>query len=186
MKILIISLFILLSKPVFSASSNENLSISPIIGVERVQKFQPSVQMKTRAIFGLRAVYKLPIASAEAEITRGQDTSNDVTNATTYKDVEDKARLGLRGSFELGPFFSSYIRGGAQGRQNVQTKTVNNLTTTKTTVSKVQPYVGLGLDIKIMQYFSLSADLTATHTPTDNPNLKDYELQPSLGMNIKF
>ncbi len=186
MKILMMTFIFLLSFQLFGASTNENLTITPIVGVERVQKFQPTVQMKTRAIFGLRGVYRLPIASAEAEITRAQDTSNDVTNSTTYKDVEDKARLGLRGNFEMGQFFSTYIRGGAQGRQNVQTKTVNSVSTTKTTVSKIQPYVGLGLEIKVMQYFSLTADVTATHTPTNDPNLKDYELQPSLGISLKF
>ncbi len=184
---LIISLFILFqTSHVLGASSNENLTITPIVGVERVQKFQPTVQMKTRAIFGVRGVYKLPIASAEGEVTRGQDTSNDVTNSTSYKDVEDKARLGLRGSFEMGQFFSTYLRGGAQGRQNVQTKTVGGVSTTKTTISKIQPYVGLGLEIKVMQYFSLSADVTATHTPTNEANLKDYEIQPSLGFSLRF
>jgi len=170
----------------YAASTNENLVITPIIGVERVQKFQPTIQMKTRAVYGLRAVYKLPIASAEGEVTRGQDTSTDVTNSTTYKDVEDKGRLGLRGTFEMGQFFSTYLRGGAQARQNVQTKTVSGVSTTKTTVSKIQPYIGFGLEIKVLQYFSLSADITATHTPANDPNLKDYELQPSLGFSLRF
>jgi hypothetical protein len=183
----LITLFILMPGiNAFGASKNENLIITPIVGVERVQKFEPTVQMKTRAIFGVRGVFKLPIAALEGEVTRGQDTSTDLTTSTNYKDVEDKAKLGLRGGFELGQFFSTYIRGGAQGRQNTQTKTVGGVSTSKKTLSKVQPYVGVGIDIKLMQYFSLSADLTATHTPTDDPKLKDYELQPSLGFNLRF
>ena len=127
MKILILALCLITHFKLEAASTNEKLVITPIVGVERVQKFEPAIQMKTRAVFGLRAVYKLPIASLEGEITRGQDTSSELTNNTSYKDVEDKAKIGLRGSFEMGQFFSSYIRGGAQGRQNVQTKTINGV-----------------------------------------------------------
>ena len=169
---------------IFAAESG-NLSFTPIVGLERVQKFQPTPHMKTRTIFGARAIYKLPIAALEAEFTHAQDNTSDPTNNTSYKDSEDKLRLGLRGT-SGGVFVSTHLRGGAQARKNTQTKTVNNTTTTKDSVTKVQPYVGTGIEIRILQYFSLSADILATYTPTDDANLKDYELQPSLGINFRF
>lgn len=176
----------LVSGNAFSAEIRNRLNITPIIGLERVQKFVPSPHMKTRAIYGVQATYKLPIATLETEYTHAQDTSTDAATSTSYKDVEDKIRVGLRGNFNLSTFLSTYLRGGAQGRKNEQTKTVSNTTTTKSTSSKVQPYVGTGLEIKILQVLSISADLLATYTPTDDPNLKDYELQPSVGLNIRF
>ncbi len=182
----VILFLLIFSAQVFAADTRERLSIIPIVGLERVQKFQPTPHMKTRGIFGVRALYRLPISTLEAEYTHAQDTSSDPVNSTSYKDVEDKLRLGLRGDFALGTFLNSHLRGGAQGRKNEQTRVVNNTTTTKNTSSKVQPYVGTGLELKIMQYFSISADILATYTPTDDPNLKDYELQPSLGLNIRF
>lgn len=175
-----------LSLELYAAGAGENLSFTPIVGLERVQKFQPTPHMKTRALFGARAIYKLPVAALEAEYTHAQDTSDDPLNSTSYKDVEDKIRLGLRGSFMMGSFLSSYLRGGAQGRKNEQTRTVNSVVTTTDSSSKVQPYIGTGIDIRLLQYFSLSADILATYTPTDDPNLKDYELQPSLGINFRF
>lgn len=161
-------------------------SLTPIVGLERVQKFQPTPHMKTRAILGARAMYKFPISALEAEFTHAQDSTDDSVTNTSYKDSEDKLRLGLRGGFTITNFMSSYLRGGAQYRKNEQTKTVNSTTTTKDTSSKVQPYVGTGLVISVSQYFSLSADILATYTPTDDANLKDYELQPSLGINLRF
>ncbi len=177
---------VLLPMSLTVASAREQLSITPILGLERVQKFQPTPHMKTRAIFGARAVFQLPISALEAEFTHAQDTSDDPVNNISYKDSEDKLRLGLRGSFDIGSFMSSYLRGGAQARKNEQTRTVNGTTTTKDTITKVQPYVGTGLELRIFTVFSLTADLLATYTPTDHPDLKDYELQPSLGINFRF
>lgn len=183
-KILVIAALLPLN--VFAADVKGRLSITPIVGLERVQKFQPTTHMDTRTIVGARAVYKFPISALEVEYTHAQDTTDDAATNSTYKDSEDKIRVGLRGGFTLGSFVSTYIRGGAQGRKNEQTHTINNSTTTKTTSSKVQPYVGTGIEIKIFQYVSVTADVLATYTPTNDPNLKDYELQPSLGLNLRF
>lgn len=182
----IIFLLTLLTTSAFAADNKGNLSIMPIIGLERVQKFQPTPHMKTRGIFGARVLYGLPISTLEAEYTHAQDTSTDAATSTSYKDVEDKLRLGLRGNFDLGSFLNAHLRGGAQGRKNEQTKVVNNTTTTKSTSSKVQPYIGTGLELKVMQVLSVSADVLMTYTPSDDPNLKDYELQPSLGLILRF
>lgn len=183
---IILAMIALISGEAFSADVKGRLSVTPIVGLERVQKFQPSPHMKTRGIFGARATYRFPISALEVEYTHAQDTSSDAATATTYKDSEDKIRVGLRGSFTMSSFLTSYIRGGAQGRKNEQTKTVNGATSTKSTSSKVQPYVGTGVEIRVLEFFSLTADVLATYTPTDDPKLKDYELQPSLGINIRF
>lgn len=168
----------------FAAQTSGRLSITPIIGVERVQKFYPTAHMVTRTILGARAIYKFPISALEVEYTHADD---DETFAnTTYEDSEDKLRVGLRGSFNAGSFLNFMLRGGAQGRKNKHTETVNGVSSTSVTSSKVQPYVGTGLEIKVMQYFSLSAEVLATYTPTDNPNLEDFEIQPTLGINFRF
>lgn len=184
MKILL-ALAILVPMTTF-ADVKDRLSITPIIGLERVQKFQPTTSMKTRGIYGVTVIYKFPIAALETEYTHAQDTSSDTVNSTEYKDSEDKLRLGLRGSFTMTNFMSSYLRGGAQYRKNKTTKTVNSTTTTEDTQSKVQPYVGTGVSINLGRFLSVSANILATYTPTNDPNLKDYELQPSLGLNLKF
>lgn len=182
----ILLLATILPMSAFAVDTKDRLSITPIIGLERVQKFQPTTSMKTRAIYGVTVIYKFPISALETEYTHAQDTSSDTVNNTEYKDSEDKLRLGLRGSFTMTNFMSSYIRGGAQYRKNKTTKTVNLTTTTEDTTSKVQPYAGTGLSVSLGRFLSVSANILVTYTPTDDPNLKDYELQPSLGLNLKF
>lgn len=186
MKIALVMMILLPSSLWAAADIRGRLSITPIVGIERVQKFYPTPHMKTRTIFGARALYKFPISALELEYTHAQDTESQSTTNTTYKDTEDKIRLGLRGGFSMGAFVSSYLRGGAQYRKSETVKTVGAAASTSESSSKVQPYVGTGLDFKILTYFSLTADILATYTPTDDPNLKDYELQPSVGISLKF
>lgn len=172
--------------PSWAASSSENLTITPIVGVERIQKLVPTPTMKTRTIFGARALYKLPVGAAEAEYTHGQDSSYDSASSTTYKDVGDKAKIGLRGSLSMGPFLSSYLRGGAQGKQTKLTKTVSGASSTTSTTTKVNPYVGTGLAIHLMQFFSLTADVTAVYAPTSTGGLSDYEISPTIGFSVSL
>ena len=178
---------LLIPSSLFAAADvRGRLSITPIVGIERVQKIYPTPHMKTRTIFGARAIYRFPISALELEYTHAQDTESQPSANTTYKDTEDKIRLGLRGGFNMGSFVSSYLRGGAQYRKSETVKTVGSAASTSESTSKVQPYAGAGIDFKILTYFSITADILATYTPTNDPNLKDYELQPSLGLALKF
>ena len=169
-----------------SSSSGNNLSISPIIGVERIQKMMPSPSMKTRTIFGARAVYKFPIVSAEAEYTHGQDSAYDQATSSTYQDTGDKLKLGLVEEFSLGSFMSTHLRGGAQAAQDKLTKTVNGANSTTVTTTKVNPYIGTGVVFHIMQAFSLTADVTVVYIPAKTSGLSDYEVEPSVGFVLSF
>jgi len=167
-------------------AASEGLVLTPIIGVERVQKFDPSPYMKSRMIFGILAVYNLPVISMESEYSHAQDTSADLTatTPTTYKDVEDKIKLGVRGNAKWDQYLTTYLRGGAQLRQNTHTKTISNVSSVSTNQTKVQPYIGTGVAIHLMQYFSLNADITAVYAPSSNAALNDFEISPSIGFTL--
>lgn len=167
-------------------ASTGGLVITPIIGVESVQKFEPSPHMKSRMIFGALVVYNLPVISFESEYTHAQDSSSDLsaTTPTSYKDVEDKLKIGLRGNASFDQYLSTYLRGGAQLRQNKHTKTVADANSTTITQTKVQPYIGTGIAIHVLQYFSLNADITAVYAPTSTAGLKNFELAPSIGFTL--
>lgn len=185
LKLIFFLIVVSASSVVFAKSGNSNnLSITPIVGLERVQKLLPTPTMKTRVILGATAIYKLPITAIEAEYTHGQDTSTDAATNTSYKDEADKLKLGLRGQFDMGTILSSYLRGGAQLKKSKTTRTVSGATSTTSTTTKVNPYAGTGLAIHFGQFFSLNADITAVYTPTSTAGLKDYELQPSIGFTI--
>jgi len=179
-------LFHVLAQNIFAVGGKENLIITPIVGFEKVQRIEPTPSMKSRTVLGVNAVYKLPISAIEAEYTHGQDDSTALATNTTYKYVDDKLKVGLRGGFDLASFLNWYIRGGMQAKQSKVTRTVGTQTSTSETHTSTDPYVGTGLRISFMQYFSLNADITAVYTPSDNAALKDYELMPSLGFAVRF
>lgn len=177
---------IIFSASAFAKGTDNKLTITPIIGLENVQRLEPTATMKTRAIIGARAVYKLPIASAEGELTHAQDSST--SSNTTYKDESDKLKVGLRGNFSIASFLSSHLSSGAQFRLTTLTKTVGTVApvTTVTTTRKINPYLGTGIAIHFFEVFSLTADLAVIYTPTKTPGLKDYELQPSIGCSVSI
>lgn len=174
----------------FSRSSKAfggTLTISPVIGFERVQKFHPTPRMETRATYGASALYTFNIISFEAEYTTANDSHTESLTNVTYKDEEQKLSLGVRGSFRAGQFVNWYLRGGAQGRRNTTTTTENaTATVLKDTTSKVQPYVGTGVEFRLFSAISLSGDVVATYAPTDDPNLSDIEYRPTVSFNVKF
>lgn len=192
MKKLVILFLALLSTNAFSASRKFNslggtITISPVVGFERVQKYYPTPRMETRMTYGASVLYQLSIIGFEAEYTTANDTYTEVVTNTSYKDEDQRAKLGVRGSFRAGQFVNWYLRGGAQARRTKTTKTENaTATVTSDTLTKVQPYAGTGIEFKLLSMASVSADVTAVYTPTKDPNLSDYEIQPTLAFNLSF
>lgn len=167
-------------------NSENNFTIIPIVGFERVQRLLPTATMSTRFIYGAEALYQIPFTTLEAEYTHSQDNAADLATQSNYKFSDDKIKLGIRESANLGSYVSSYIRGGAQVGQSTTTNSTSSGTTTNTTKSKMNPYVGAGIGLHVMQYFSLNASLTCVYVPTSNPALSPYEFEPSIGFSIGF
>lgn len=163
------------------------LTISPTVGFERVQKYYPTPHMSTRAVYGVNALYQFSVLGIEADYTHSQDDDYDVATDTKYKDSVDKLRAGLRGSFRAGNYLNWYLRGGAQATKTEITSTVQSTAVTnKKSTTKVNPYVGTGLTLRLLNAFSVSGDVVATYKPTDDPNLSDFEFQPTVSFNINF
>ena len=182
----ILFLLILLPLNLSATEISGRLTITPLIGIENVQEFEPTSHMQTRYMYGVTTIYRFPILALETEFTHAQNINNDSSTNTSYKNSEDKVRLGMRGSTVLGQYIGTYLRGGAQFRKNSLTTTTNNTVQTSTSLTKVQPYLGTGIDIKLLPIISIMADILVTYTPTTDPNLRSYELQPSIGLLLRF
>lgn len=179
-KLTILSFFLALN----CFAVDKNVTVTPIIGIERFQKFYPTPSMKLRTVYGARAVYKLPISSLEGEYTHGEDTTYYALENSTYKDVGDKVKLGLRGGIDFASFFTFSIRGGAEAAQNKITKSLNGVDSVLENKTQVNPYVGAGLSVNFMQVFSLNAEVTAVYKHNTTPGLSDYEITPVVGFTV--
>lgn len=177
---------ILIVTNAFAKSSQTSFKVSPIVGFEHVQQALPTPTMKTRAIVGAQAIYSLDFISFEAEYTHGQNTNSDSATDTSYKYVDDKLKMGVRGTFQMADFLSYHLNGGAQLTQSEVTKTVASTSTTSTNTTKVNPYIGTGVSLHFLDAFSLSASVTVVYKPTSTGGLSDFEYQPSLGFGVNF
>lgn len=184
--VLIFFLFIFVSIPAWSQSSPTGgfLKIEPVVGLERVQKIEPTPHSNTRFIYGLRMNYGPPLLSAEAEITQGKDSESfPVQNLTTEETVTN-AMLGVRSSFNFGGVLQWYLRLGGHGRKSEYSKTLNGVTTTREPSVYLSPYAGTGLSINLLNAFSLNAGYTVIFT--GKPKGSDREYQTTLGFSVRI
>ncbi len=185
MKKITLLLFLSLSIPsTMAASSKGNLTIGPIVGYERVQKISPTPHTKDRLFYGIRAVYGPPLLSAEAEITQGKDTESFPERDLTIKETATSAMVGLRSNFLRTKFLTTYIRAGGHARKSEVETTEAGVTTTREPAVSVSPYAGAGLNINLMNKFTLNLGITAIFT--GKPKGSDSEYQTSLGFTVNI
>ncbi|MCO4795499.1 MAG: hypothetical protein KC493_17395 [Bacteriovoracaceae bacterium] len=177
-------LFLIMTPSLANAKSGKgNLLVQPIVGIETVKKWDPTVRTVTRTVVGARAVYGPPLISAEAEVTRSQDDEYLFETDLKVEEETYAAKLGIRSSFRLVSMLRFYIRGGGQARQRKITETQAGVVTTKEPAIRTSPYAGAGLSVNLMGFF-VNAGYTAIFT--GKPKGSDYETQTTLGIGARF
>jgi hypothetical protein len=181
-------LYFLLCLPLFFSTKSlakggkGNLLIQPIIGLETVKKWTPTVRTVTRTVVGARAIYGPPLLSAEAEVTRAQDDEYLYEQDMKIEEESYAAKLGVRTSIGI-PFVRFFIRGGGQARQRKIKETQAGVVTNNEPAIRTSPYAGAGLSINLMGIF-VNAGYTAIFT--GKPKGSDYEHQTTLGIGMRF
>ncbi|MBY0370901.1 porin family protein [bacterium] len=157
--------------------------LEPIVGYERVQKFLPTAHTKDRLVLGGRVVLGTPLISAEAEYTRANDTESYPATSTDIAEQQDKARVGLRSTYNFA-LVSVFARAGAQARLTKRTVTVSGTPSTQTDPITYNPYAGAGARVHIRNNIALSADITVVFNGFPNMNMNDY--MTTAGLVVSF
>jgi hypothetical protein len=157
-------------------------TVEPIIGFDRVQKLVPNPHTKNRLIYGARATAGILLISAEGEYTRGQDDESYSDLDLTVKEQADKAKLGIRSGFKLGPVVTFNLRAGGQATKGKRDETRGGVTTTYSQDLEVDPYAGAGLRGRLSNKLSASAEVVAV--VTDTSDLSKNEYQTTAGFSI--
>jgi hypothetical protein len=166
------------------AQARFGLTITPIIGYERVQKVLPEAHIKNRMVYGARATLGVPLLALEGQYTRGDDSESFPALSTTSRDITDKAKVGLRAGFG-GSIVRLIARGGVQAKQNHYIEKVNGIETTNTIQPiTYKPYAGAGLDIRLSSKISFTADATAIFNKW--PDMKQNDYETTAGLNVRF
>lgn len=161
-----------------------NLSISPVVGYERVQKIEPEPRTKNRLYYGIRANYGPSLFSLEAEVTQARDSESFPDHDLQLKETATTGMLGIRSSFVRGNFVNWYLRGGGHARKVEITQTQGGVTSEREPAIRVSPYAGTGLILKASTYFQLDAGVTVIFT--GRPSGSDREYRTSLGFSINI
>lgn len=162
-----------------------NLTIGPVMGFERVQKLRPTPRTKTRFFYGLRALYGVPLLSAEAEVTRATDNEFFPLDDLRLNEESITAMLGVRSTYALQTWLNAFLRAGGHYRQTKIKSTQAGVTNEETLPRNLSPYAGTGVDIHLARFFSLNAGITAIFLSSSFKS-EDIEYQTTLGFTIRF
>lgn len=160
------------------------LEIEPVVGYERVMKFEPTPHSKDRLTYGLRASLGVPLLALEAEVTQAKDNESFPDEDLTIKETSNTAMLGLRSRIRLGSILSFTLRAGGHARQSEVEKTQAGVTTTEKPAIYLSPYAGAGLGINLSNRIRANAGLTVVFT--GKPRGSDREYRPTLGLSARF
>ncbi len=172
-----------LSFSTWAQSSTSPLKISPIVGLERIQKVAPVSKSKTRTIVGLNVLYGPSFLSAEAEVTRSDDSETLYEDDLTEKEESYAAKVGIRSSFNLSAL-SWFLRAGAQARKSKYTTTQSGVTTEREPAVYVSPYAGTGFNFNLMGNLFANGGITVIFT--GRPKGSDREYQTTLGFGVRI
>ncbi|MBC96706.1 MAG: hypothetical protein CME63_03090 [Halobacteriovoraceae bacterium] len=165
------------------AQDKSPLKISPIVGLERIQKVSPVQKSKTRTIVGLNILYGPSFLSAEAEVTRSEDSETLYEEDLTEKEESYAAKLGLRSSFNMA-YLNWFLRAGAQARKSKYTTTRSGVTTEREPAVYVSPYAGTGFNFNLMGNLFANGGITVIFT--GRPKGSDREYQTTLGFGVRI
>jgi hypothetical protein len=158
-------------------------SVQPIIGYELQRKDNPD-RTKLVLTYGARVIAGYKILSAEAEYTQGKSDENFIDTSTRIEEKSENIRVGLRSTYSVGSLIDWYLRGGAEAQKRNTKRTVSGTTNEYNTPTKVHPYVGTGLDIRLGNQLALTASALAT--VKDLKDMGKNEYTTSLGVRVNF
>ena len=165
-------------------------SIQPIVGWEKSVKYYPEIHYHDRLIYGARIIAGLRKLAAEAEVTRGTDTENFyrvprlLDPTVKIEDTTERAKLGLRTTYDLPVLLSVHFRAGGEASRNTHKFTNAGVTTTSVSKIKYAPYFGGGLSIWIGVLTSLTADGVVIVNDVHDWRRTEYQGTASLAFNF--
>jgi hypothetical protein len=179
------TVILLFTSNTFSAGGTDSwLQISPVVGIERVQKVYPTARTRDRTIVGARLLAGPRGFRLEAEATRADDRETFADKNLTIHDESYNAMLGFRSGFQLMQSFSWYMRFGGRARKTKETRTENDVKTVKEPAIYVSPYAGTGFRISMGRALFANGGVTVIFT--GKPKGSDREYQTTLGFGVSI
>ncbi len=165
--------------------SGLSLTIEPMVGFEKAYKLYPDLHYTQRFMYGVRAIAGYSILSAEAEMSRTNDSESFVLPEVTYLEKADKLKVGLRTAYVLASLIDAHLRAGGQATQATKDVIVGGNTTSSAKEKiKISPYAGVGIRIAVGLLLSLTADCTIVVNQVND--FRRSDIQYTVGMAVSL
>lgn len=181
MKNLILSFIIFLSFQLHA-----EVKIEPIYSIETTQRQLPEpAKTVVNNYVGLRALYGVPLLSAELEVAQAFRTER--FNATREKVdyTTQRAMLGVRSYPIRSQYLGIYFRGGARARKEIRETTAADGTTEKDEGDiQLDPYAGAGFTLTFGSAFALNAGATLVYN-READSAQQYDAVYTFGFTFR-
>ena len=164
------------------SSKDLGLKIEPLYGYETIFRTNPTPHTSTRSFYGARVAAGQDILSGELEYTKGADTENYSTAPETIRNEDEKAKLGIRSTYNFNSMFFISGRLGGQATQNTNEEISGGVSTIEKKPITYSPYAGASLGIRLGSIISVNAGTTMVFK--DNKDFTKNEVQSSVSFSI--
>lgn len=161
-----------------------NYRIEPLVGYETVYRSLPTPHTSTRTMYGARVIVGVEAISAELEYTKGSDTENYQSAPESVKNTDEKAKLGLRSTYNFNNYLFASGRAGAQATKNIREETNGGVVTRTEPPITYHPYAGANLGVRFGSIVSVS--LGSTMVFKDNRDMSKNDVQNTVSVNFGF
>jgi hypothetical protein len=180
MKLLILT--IIFSFITFSSE----LKIEPIYSVETTQRQLPEpAKTVVNNYLGMRALYGVPLLSAELEVAQAFRTENINTTGEKVDFTTQRAMLGIRSYPIKSQYVGIYFRAGARARKEIR-ETTDAAGNTEKNEGDIQydPYGGAGFTLAFGSMFALNAGATLVYNK-EADSAQQYDAVYTFGFTFK-
>jgi len=162
------------------------VSIEPMYGTERSARVYPEpITYKSKAFYGIRALYGVPLLSAELEVSQSLSEDSFPVTGEKVKYNTQRAMLGIRTYPVASKYVGFFFRTGARVQKDVREVTDSaGVTTTTEDPMSLDPYAGAGLTLAFADAFALSAGATLMYNRNAEV-AEQYDTQFTLSFTLK-
>lgn len=168
-----------------SQSEAAALKLEPVYGIERSQRQYPEPpKYVTKTFLGMRAVYGVPLISAEFEVGQSitKDDFPEDDMSVTY--TTQRAMLGIRSYPIKSKYIGIFFRAGGRAQKETRDITEAGVETKEEGAINFDPYGGTGITLALANNFALNAGATLVYN-RDAAASEQYDTQYSFSFTIK-
>lgn len=181
-KLLLSATLLCLSTPQTQAA---DLKIEPVYGIERTQRqFPEPPKYITKTFLGMRAVYGVPLISAEFEVGQSINKEDFPSDDLEVTYTTQRAMLGIKSYPIRSQYMGVFFRLGGRAQKETRDIKEAGVETTEESPINFDPYGGAGITLAFANNFALNAGATLIYN-RDADAAEQYDTQYSFSFTIK-